>query len=71
MSDECPCDGCTCPCDGCTGPRPVRRLCCDGTGTVPDVDDAPRPCSRCRYDDSRIWADARRPKRLAVVPVED
>lgn len=40
-------------------PADVRCRCCDGTGTVPDIDDNPRPCSRCRAREFGAWAAAR------------
>lgn len=43
-------------------PRMIRKCqCCDGTGEVRDIDDRPRPCSRCRVEEFHAWADARRP----------
>lgn len=40
-----------------------RCRACEGTGTVPDCDFQPRPCSRCNVTAFNRWADERRPKR--------
>ncbi len=42
-------------------PRECRT--CNSTGTVLDIESAPRPCSRCNFTAFNLWADARRPRR--------
>jgi hypothetical protein len=36
--------------------------CCDGLGDVTSAEGLMRPCSVCRIEAFRIWANARRPK---------
>lgn len=54
--------------------RPSAMTCttCGDRGTVHSVEGLVRPCSQCRFDDFRRWADARRPKTAAnVVEIEE
>jgi len=46
----------------------IACRCCNDTGEVAAATGEKRPCSRCRFTEFDVWADARRPERRPIAP---